>query len=182
MKNFFEKVDLQQVRRSAIAAQLLALKAQSRAIKSIGIEHADGLDLAENPEVDWLVHNTQDMSNVAIMLSKTATQQTGEQNASTLASLEATSRDIEAQVAKLDCRGHDIALARLQEAIDALFDGNPPAVDATKIPAESKLLEQRAHMSCYSAESEQYSTFGLQILAVCHLSMELAFNAVAATS
>lgn len=182
MKNFFsQKVDLQQIRRSAIAAQLLALKAQARAIKSIGVEHANGVDLAENVEVDWLVHNAQDLSEVAIKLSAAAARQTEDENAKTLESLEATCRVIEARVAKLDDHGHAMAFERLQEAIEALFGGTPPPVDAAKQPSDSKQLERLAHMSCFSAESEQYSTFGLQILAVCHLSMELAFNAVAVT-
>ncbi len=177
---FSTKADLQQIRRSALTSQLLALKAQARAIKSIGVEHANGLDLADNVEVDWLVRNAQDFADSALAHSRDFAHGDTEANGKALEMLLLTCQDIESRVGNLDSLHHEQAHERMVEAIDALFGGEPPAAtDEDPVPSGSKNLEQRAHMSCFSAEAEQYSTFGLQVLAVCHLAMEIAFNAAA---
>lgn len=177
---FSAKADLQQIRRSALSSQLLALKAQARAIKSIGVEHANGLDLADNVEVDWLVRNAQDFSESALRHAREFAHADADSKAKSLETLLLTCQDIETRVGNMNSLRHEQAHERMVEAIDALFGGEPPAAsDDDPVPSGSKQLEQRAHMSCFSAESEQYSTFGLQVLAVCHLAMEIAFNAAA---
>lgn len=177
---FSAKADLQQIRRSALSSQLLALKAQARAIKSIGVEHADGLDLADNVEVDWLVKNAQDFSDSALNRAKEFEHADAGDTAKALETLLLTCQDIESRVGNMNTLRHEHAHERMVDAINALFGGEPPAAsDEDPVPSGSKQLEQRAHMSCFSAESEQYSTFGMQVLAVCHLAMEIAFNAAA---
>ncbi|MBN8662830.1 MAG: hypothetical protein J0M35_20855 [Candidatus Obscuribacter phosphatis] len=60
-----DKIDLQQIRKSVLRSQLLALESQAQAIYYLGTEHRQGIDLGRNPEIYLVVQDVKDIAQTA---------------------------------------------------------------------------------------------------------------------
>lgn len=163
-----DKIDLQQIRKSVLRSQLLALESQAQAIYYLGTEHREGIDLGRNPEIYLVVQDVKDIAQTAKATVDEAKNLSGEEILSRLQGLQTVAQSVVERAEEAYRHMAADADRRLEEHLKV-----PEA------PEDRHHLKARAYMSCHSAETDQHLTFKIQVRAICDLALELAFTAAA---
>jgi predicted ATP-dependent protease len=176
---FEEKINLQQIRKTVLRSQLMALESQSRAIYLLGTEHHNGIDLGVNPQILLIVGNVKDIADTARLLVDEVKKMNAEDVLTRLKALQDKANEV-----VLRCNEtYSEMLGDAKHRLDVnVHDNLRPCECQGEVPAVpdcTRLLRARAGMSCYNAELEQHETFKIQVKSICDLALELAFNAAA---
>lgn len=175
---FEEKINLQQIRKTVLHSQLLALESQSRAIYLLGTEHHDGIDLGVNPQILLIVGHVRDIADTARHLVDHVKSIPADQVLSQLKALQDKANEVVLRCNETYSEMLTDARHRLDQNV---HDNLRPCEcqDGQPEPNCTRLLRARAGMSCYNAELAQHETFKVQVKSICDLALELAFNAAA---
>jgi len=171
------KIDLQQIRKSVLRSQLLALEAQAQAIYYLGTEHREGIDLGRNPEIYLTVQSVKDLAASARKTTEDAKDLTPADVLDRLKALQALAHSAIDRSEEVYRHIQQDADARLDANLADNLDKDENPTEMPEVPADTPHLKARAGLACHSAEMEQHQTFKLQIKAICDLALELAFTA-----
>ena len=165
----------QQLRLTAIEAQLQSLEAQSQVLRNISIEHHACIDLGGNISTENYVTEARAL----VKQLRKALADLPEANEPARAVL-LEQFDDTANKLKKDCETLIPArdLKARQHLDDALHGDRlvKPPHDCAIVAGFGDDLERRAHVCCYQAETGQMRTFVMQIKALCNLCLETLFN------
>ncbi|MBI5175954.1 MAG: hypothetical protein SFV17_11715 [Candidatus Obscuribacter sp.] len=173
------KVDLQQIRKSVLRSQMLALESQAQAIYYLGTEHRAGIDLGRNPEIYLIVQDVKDIADTARKTTEDAKSLTPEEVLSRLQGLQSLAHSVVARAEEAYRHIQVDSDARLEENLAENLDKGENPTEMPEVPADTRHLKARAGMACHSAEIDQHLTFKLQVRAICDLALELSFTAAA---
>lgn len=174
-----DKIDLQQIRKSVLRSQLLALESQAQAIYYLGTEHRLGLDLGRNPEIYLVVQDVKDVAASARTIVDEARTVKAEEMTQRLTALQTLAHDVVKRTEEA-CRHAEVeADQRLEDNLADNLDKDENPSELPEVPTDVKHLKARAGIACHCAETDQHLTFKLQVRAICDLALELAFNAAA---
>lgn len=172
---FEDKINLQQIRKSVLRSQLMALEMQSRAIYQLGTEHHNGVDLGVNPQILLIVGNVKDIADSARQLVDEAGKLPASDILKRLQSLQDRANEV-----VLRCNETYSEMQRdAKHRLDMNVHDNVECECGENQPDCLRTLRARAGMSCYNAELNQHETFKVQVKSICDLALELAFNAAA---
>ena len=171
------KVDLQQIRKTVLRSQLLALDAQAQAIYYLGTEHFDGIDLGRNPEIYLTVQAVKDVAANARVIVDEAKTLSAADVLSKLQALQALANSVVARTEEACAHAQADADKRLAETLEQTPNKGENASEVPLVPTVTKHLKARAGIACHSAVLDQHQTFMVQARAICDLSLELSFTA-----
>ncbi len=174
---FTDKVDLQQIRKTVLRSQLLALDAQAQAIYYLGTEHFDGIDLGRNPEIYLTVQAVKDVAANARTFVEQAKTLSAADVLSKLQELQALASSVVARTEEACAHAQADADKRLADTLGQTLNQGENASEVPLVPTDTKHLKARAGIACHSAELDQHQTFMVQARAICDLSLELSFTA-----
>ncbi len=174
-----DKIDLQQIRKSVLRSQLLALESQAQAIYYLGTEHRQGIDLGRNPEIYLVVQDVKDIAQTARATVDEAKNLSGEEILARLQGLQTIAHSVVARAEEAYQHMATDADRRLDEHLSDNLDKGEKASELPEVPEDKRHLRARAYMACHCAETDQHLTFKIQVRAICDLALELAFTAAA---
>lgn len=172
-----DKVDLQQIRKTVLRSQLMALEAQAQAIYHLGVEHFDGIDLGGNSEIYLTVQAVKDVASNARTIVDQAKIMSAADVLSKLEALQALANSVVSRIEKACADAEAAADKRLAETLEHSLNKGENAVEVPLVPTDTRHLKARAGIACHSAELDQHQTFMVQARAICDLSLELSFTA-----
>ena len=153
---FTDKVDLQQIRKTVLRSQLLALDAQAQAIYYLGTEHFDGIDLGRNPEIYLTVQAVKDVAANARTIVDQAKSLSAADVLSKLQALQALANSVVARTEEACAHAQADADKRLAETLGHTLNQGENASEVPLVPTDTKHLKARAGIACHSAELDQH--------------------------
>ncbi len=173
----------QQLRKSALKWQLMAIDAQTRVLTIIAEEHRFNL---QNFHPEALRTRMHDVVSTAEQLASDAGRKPLDDTLRSITAFGENVRqlktDADTMFNQADFRAH----FRLDSTIGSLIEKAANKSTESKqddhteaTAADPTQLLTSASQSCYKAEHEQYHTFVLQVNAICDLAMEMLFVAAA---
>lgn len=163
-----EHAKTQSCRLLALDAEVLALTAQARALKQIGIEHNHGVDIGSNSPTEYVASSAAD---VVASLKKTLHE---------MKSLSADERNervtaFKGNVDRLEDLADDLIFRRDRKADAHLAESLDEEHGEAKTGDEgneAKEFKVEAHLHCCASEKEEVRSFVSQVRALCELVLE----------
>jgi hypothetical protein len=169
----------QALRQSALGWQLMALKAQCKAIAEIAREHH--IDLSDiNP--DALSQRVEDLVQSARQIEANAASLPAEDTLAAISQLRSFTEEIKKESAVFVKRANFRSQMRMSADLDMMCEGTCETLDATEpeaLEVDRHQLKVGADRRCLKAEGEQDETFAMQINAICDLALEMVLVAAA---
>ncbi len=162
---------LQSIRVATIKLQLKALSSQVDAIKKLDCEHHEGIDLGADPESFNILNFSRRLASRAESIVKKA----AERDAKGVASLLEKMKDDVTYLSENAGSFERHAKTRAEEHLKEIVPGG---ADVANSPADSSNVANssyvQAGLSCFRAETNQYRTFEIQVLALVYMALEIA--------
>jgi hypothetical protein len=166
----------QQLRKSALEWQLVALEAQSEALLQIAEEHRLQIN-----DIDprSLCSRAKDVVESAQDIERQAPSRPLETTLAAIRALREVTdelmKDADAFVQRADWRAQFRMTGSMHLLVDVVSP--PSGTDAEPLIRDSHRLIANAGKRCLQAEVQQDGTFAMQIKSVCNLALELVFIA-----
>jgi len=170
LDEFFKPQD---VRKSVLHSQLLALECQVRVIKALDVEHSFGVEGSVNAE--FLLGHARDLVSSAETIAQRAKHASKDSTLNSLRALRETAAELTNRARTLDKDALSRAKMRLDQCL-AEHAGVTPESVAGHVPADPQRLAVKAGVSCFRAEGEQFKTFAVQVEALCDLALEFVYK------
>lgn len=162
----------QAIRLIAIKHQLKALVSQLEAIKKLDCEHREGIDLGADPEIVNILNYSERLASRAETIVKKVDASDSDGVALLLVRMKQDVAYLNEHASYFERHAHARAEEHLQEVVH---------VKAGALSSESNAFDGdnsscvQAGLSCFRAESNQYRTFEMQVLALAYLALEVAY-------
>ncbi|MBX9685050.1 MAG: hypothetical protein K2X27_00035, partial [Candidatus Obscuribacterales bacterium] len=177
----------QQLREMALNAMLLAVDAQSAALKSMDREHSLGLE--NSYSVDRVREKCRDLVQSAQIIVKGGESLCLNETRDKLRSMSTVVGKIKEEVDRFKEQAQPKARARyahLETMLGVVVEPKPESADAPKasdasagqapttsdVAAEPKKLTAQAGYACLRAEVDEFEAFAMQVHAICNLTLE----------
>jgi hypothetical protein len=156
---------LQSIRVATIKLQLKALSSQVDAIKKLDCEHHEGIDLGADPESVNILNFSRRLASRAETIVKKAAERDTKGVASLLEKMKDDVTYLSENAGSFERHAKTRAEEHLKEIV-------PGGADVANSPANSSYVQ--AGLSCFRAETNQYRTFEIQVLALVYMALEIA--------
>lgn len=189
------QIGQQQLRDMALNAMLLAVDAQSAALKSMDREHSMGIE--NSFSIDRLRGQVKDLVQSTHLIVNESEKLSQEETRDRIKSLANVARKLKSEADRFREASQPKARHRydhllMQTGLEG-FSGagevgqgkcpaEAPAGQAptdTQVSHEPKKLTVQAGFACLRAEIDIYEAFAMQLHAICNLALEYALNAAA---
>jgi|AGTN01.3.fsa_nt_gi hypothetical protein len=166
-----DHIALQPIRVGAIRLQIESLTKQALVIQKIATEHHQGLNLGLDPELRNILSATGTLSEQIDQIVQAA-------DANDNATVCSVGGKILHQTNLLTGLAADFKRGESAKARAHLAEAFEPCKpEETVATSDEQTSSIKASLNCFKAEINQYSTLELQVQALCHLALEVAFNA-----
>ena len=171
---------LQQIRLSSVSAQLAALSSQAQVIQRLSTEHNESIDLGIDPEVGNILRASRELQ---VELGKIVDLQKKRKGAAVLKQLDKIIRKtnyIEDCAKKFIIHAGFSARTHLAEIL-GVSAVNAEGVIPELVKNPESAISQ-AGQSCFSAETNQTTSFLIQVHALTSLALEIGYFAASETN
>lgn len=161
---------LQGIRLSTMKHQLKALASQVDAIKKLDCEHHEGLDLGVDPELANIQHFSRRLASRAETIVIKSRENRLEGVRVLLDKMREDVTYLLEHAEAFRTHANERAGAHLREILHV----DPAEVDRCEVNGTAFT---HAGVSCFKAETSQYHTIEMQVRALVHLALEIAYFA-----